>query len=247
MSDLSDERSMRIAVAFAREVVKGREAHLCAACAGVLSVSGAGLSIMSEQHSGRMCVSNSRMEALEDIQFTLGEGPCQDAYHAGLPVHAPHLDKMAPDRWPSFVGVARDAGIGAAFAYPLTTNGARVGVLTLYQNDEGELSAAQNDDSIALSEVLTEMVLRLQDDAPAGVLAPGLEQAVTYRAEIHQASGMVAIQLQIPVAEALLRIRAHAFSTSRPVGAVAADIVGRRLRLVDDHSEPHGPQSEEGV
>ncbi len=159
----------------------------------------------------------------------------------------PHLDKMALDRWPSFVGVAHDAGIGAAFAYPLVTKGARVGVLTLYQNDEGELTAAQDTDSIALSEVLTEMVLSLQDDAPAGVLAPGLEKAVTYRAEIHQASGMVAIQLQIPVAEALLRIRAHAFSTSRPVGEVAADIVGRRLRLVDDLIEPQEPSPPEGV
>ena len=241
------EQSVRIAVAFAREAAKSPAASLCAACVDVLGVTGAGITVMGGGQAGPLCVSNKRMAALEDSQYTLGEGPCQDAYHAGLPVHAPHLDKMAPDRWPSFVGVARDAGIGAAFAYPLTTNGARVGVLTLYQNDEGELSAAQNDDSIALSEVLTEMVLSLQDEAPAGVLAPGLEQAVTYRAEIHQAAGMVAIQLQIPVAEALLRIRAHAFSTSRPVGAVAADIVGRRLRLVDDHSEPHGPQSEEGV
>ncbi len=72
---MSADQSMRIAVALAREILKGRAARLCGACAGILAVSGAGISIMSEQHSGRMCVSNTRMEALEELQFTLGEGP----------------------------------------------------------------------------------------------------------------------------------------------------------------------------
>ena len=234
------EQSIRIAVAFAREAAKSPASSLCAACVDVLGVSGAGITVMGGGQAGPLCVSNKRMAALEDSQYTLGEGPCYDAFHAGRPVHAPRLDPIELARWPSFVEVANEAGIGAAFAYPLATKGARVGVLTLYQDAEGELSEAQNDDSIALSEVLTEMVLSLQDDAPVGVLAPGLEKAVTYRAEIHQASGMVAVQLQIPVAEALLRIRGHAFSTSRTVGAVAADIVGRRVRLADDHIKPQG-------
>ena len=87
-------------------------------------------------------------------------------------------------------------------------------------------------------EVLTETVLSLQDGAPAGTLAADLDDAVAYRAEIHQASGMVSIQLQVPVAEALVRIRAHAFADGRPLGAVAADIVARRLRLTDDRDDP---------
>lgn len=64
-----------------------------------------------------------------------------------------------------------------------------------------------------------------------GSLAPELDAVVAYRAEIYQASGMVAVQLQIPPAEALLRIRAHAFAHDTPVSAVANEIVARRLRL----------------
>ena len=56
----------------------------------------------------------------------------------------------------------------AVFAYPLSTNGAKIGVLTLYQDLEGELSVGQHDDSIAMAEVLTETVLSLQDAAPEG-------------------------------------------------------------------------------
>ncbi len=226
---------MRIAVAFARAVTKTPSEGLCSACVELLVVSGAGITVMGGTHSGPLCVSSQRVATLEDLQFTMGIGPCQDAFSFGRPVHVPRLDGVAGQRWPSFVDEARGAGIGAVFAYPLSTSGAMIGVLTLYQDGEGSLSSTQHDDSVAVARVLTETVLSLQDAAPTGVLAEGLENAVTYRAEVYQASGMVSIQLRIPVAEAILRIRAHAFAQGLPIGVVAADIVARRLRLTDDN------------
>jgi hypothetical protein len=233
------EQSTRIAVAFAREAAKSPLSGLCGACVEVLMVSGAGITVMAGGgEGGPVCVSNQRIAVLEDLQYTMGEGPCQDAFRSGLPVHAPHLDAGQLARWPSFVEQAQADGIGAVFAYPLTAAGAKIGVLTLYQDLSGELSASQHSDSMAVAEVLTETVLSLQDAAPAGSLAEDLEDVVAYRAEIHQASGMVSIQLRIPVAEALLRIRGHAFAIGQPIGVVAADIVSRRLRLSDDRSDP---------
>jgi GAF domain len=232
---------MRIAVAFARAITKSPKAGLCDACVEVLGVSGAGITVMGGGQTGQLCVSSKRMAALEELQFTMGVGPCQDAFHTGQPVHAPSLGS-AVSRWPAFVDLARVAGIGSVFAYPLGANGANIGVMTLYQDFEGELSAGQHDDSVAVAEVLAETVLSLQDAAPKGVLADALQEAVAYRAEVHQASGMVSIQLKIPVAEALVRVRAYAFAHDQPVGEVAADIVARRLRLPDDRQ-----QSGEGV
>jgi hypothetical protein len=237
---LNNERSTRFALAFAREIARSPSGSLCAACIEILGVSGAGITVMGGGQAGPVCVSSERMATLEDLQFTMGEGPCQDAFHSRRPVHAPRFDLSVITRWPSFVDAAQKTGIGAVFAYPMASNGARVGVMTLYQNDEGDLTDAQHDDSLAMAGVLTETVLSLQDAAPTGVLAAGLEEAVAYRAEIHQASGMVSVSLQIPVGEALLRIRAHAFAVGRPVGAVASDIVARRLRLADDRNEPRG-------
>ncbi len=131
------------------------------------------------------------------------------------------------------------------FAYPLLVAGANVGVLTLYQHAEGELTSAQQHDSEALAGVLAETVLSLQDDAPAGTLGAGLEEAVKYRAQIYQASGMVAIQLRISAEEALLRMRAHAFSHDQSVAEVASLIVARRLRLAGDDHTIDPPMEEE--
>jgi hypothetical protein len=228
---------MRIAVAFARAAAKSPSRGLCSACAEILVVSGTGITVMGGGTTGPMCVSSKRVAALEDLQFTMGVGPCQDAFTTGRPVHAASLDQMATTRWPAFVVQARQSGIGAVFAYPLAFKGAKVGVMTLYQDGEGELATMQHEDSIVVAQIITETILSLQDVAPEGTLSKDLDEIVAYRAQVHQAAGMVSIQLEISVAEALLRIRAHAFATGLSIGVVAADIVARRLRLVDDRSE----------
>lgn len=237
---MNAEQATRIAVAFARETVRSTTTSLCAVCVELLSVTGAGITIMGGDQAGPICVSDPSVSALEDLQYGIGQGPCRDAFRSGISVHAPRLDDIAWSRWPSFVDLARISGFGAVFAYPLSAEGANVGVLTLYQRLEGSLSEAQNNDSVALAEVLTETVLSLQDEAPAGTLAAGLDEAVEYRAEIYQASGMVAVQLSISATDALLRIRAHAFANDQSVAETAAQIVNRRLRLDNDHR----PESE---
>ena len=221
-------------LAFARETARSSTARLCTACVEVLDVTGAGITIMGGDQAGPICVSDPNVAALEDLQYTIGQGPCRDAYSTGVSVHAPRFDVDASTRWPSFVSLAQDSGFGAVFAYPLITAGAKVGVLTLYLHAEGDLTKAQHDDSMVLAEVLTETVLSLQDEAPSGTLAPGLDDAVKYRAEIYQASGMTAIQLAIPPEEALLRIRAYSFANDQTVAETAAHIVARRLRLPND-------------
>jgi hypothetical protein len=234
------DQSTRVAVALAREIAGSPSPRLCMVCADVLAVSGAGIAVVGGGQTGPVCVSSQRVAALEDLQFTMGEGPCRDAFRTGLPVLAPRLDPATVARWPSFVDAAHQTGIGAVFAYPLVMNQARVGVLTLYQDGEGDLSATQHEDSLYMAGILAETVLSMQDDSPSGVLAAGLEEVVDYRAQVHQAAGMVSVQLGISVAEALVLIRARAFAAGRSIGLVAGDIVARRLRFAEDGDELRG-------
>ena len=54
---------------------------------------------------------------------------------------------------------------------------------------------------------------------------------------VHQAGGVISAQLDVPVSDALLRLRAYAFRTDRPITAIAHDIVARRLRFDDSDNE----------
>ena len=228
------DRSMRIAVAFAREAALSPSARRCRACREVLEVNGAGLTLMAGRSSGPLCATSTDVGVLEEIQFTAGEGPCRDAFESQGSVHAPRMDDAAFAKWPSFVELARRSGIAGVFAYPLVSNGSKVGVMTLYQRTPGDLTAQQHDDSIVVAEVITETVLSLQADADPGELGPGLDGRTVYRAEIHQAAGMVAVQLQIPVDEAMVRLRGHALANDLSLTELASSIVARRYQLGDD-------------
>ena len=49
------------------------------------------------------------------------------------------------------------------------------------------------------------------------------------RAEVHQATGMILVQLGVPAQEAFVRLRGYAFAARRPLAEVARDVVARRL------------------
>ena len=206
--------------------------RLCETCVEVLDVSGAGIMLMGDgEHRGTLGVSNAVMSVVEDLQFTLGEGPCIDAHQSSHPVLEPDLGNPAINRWPAFAGPAVKAGVRAVFGFPLGTGAANIGALDLYLDHPGDLRTEQLSDAAEMAELISNTVLALQADAVQGGLPGELEDAVHHHAVVHQASGMVSAQLAISVAEAFVRIRAEAYAVNRPVNDVARDIVERRYRL----------------
>ena len=89
----------------------------------------------------------------------------------------------------------------------------------------------QHADALVMADVVARSVLMLQASAPPGVVAAELEEGADFRYVVHQATGMVAAQLEISVSQALIRLRAYAFGNDRPVTDVARDVVVRRLRF----------------
>jgi len=204
----------------------------CAACAHVLGTTGAGIMFkIADRHHGSLGSSDHAAALLEDLQFTLGEGPCIDAYEAGRSVSVPDLDDAAAHRWPALVPALIDTGIRAVFAFPLQLGTIRLGALDLHCGQPGDLRTQQYDDARIVAEVVTHALLELQAGTATGALAPELERAETLRIEVHQASGMVAAQLGVGVGEALVRLRAHAYAEGRPVDDVARDVIARKLRI----------------
>jgi hypothetical protein len=82
-----------------------------------------------------------------------------------------------------------------------------------------------------LAEVATSAVLFLQSGAPVGTMAATLSLAGSNRIVVHQATGMVSVQLGVTVGDALARLRGFAVTADRPLEQVAADVVARKLRF----------------
>ncbi len=181
--------------------------------------------------------------ALEDAQFTLGQGPGRDAVTVGTPVLEPDLALSgAVGRYPAFAPAAAKLRVRAVFAFPLRIGAISVGVLTAHRIAPGPLTAAQLADALALVDAVA--VLLLHQDPPRSEadgssreqVRPGSTQPATHRAQVHQATGMISVQLGVSLAESLVRLRARAYADDRLINDVAADVVARRMRF--DPSDP---------
>lgn len=212
--------------------------RLCAECRSALSVSGVAVALMTADGPSGVVLgaTDGRARQLEELQFAFGEGPCVEASMSGLPVFQPDLAETGMTRWPGFAGDVLDIGIRAVFAFPLRVGAIHVGVLDLYRDAPGHLSILELADALSFADAATVVVLHMQDHPEPGDADSGLMGPIDSRAKVHQATGMVSVQLGIGLAEALLRLRAYAYATERPVPDVASDVVSRRLRFDDGAS-----------
>lgn len=207
--------------------------RVCVAATMLLSVSGAGISLMLDgELRGAAGVSDSGIAAIQEAELELGEGPGAEVWRSGAPVLTSDLAAGADTRWPMFVPVALRAGVRALFAFPVALGAIRLGVLLLYRDRPGGLTPDQTAYGLVSADVATWVILGLQAGAPTRDWLPDLLAGEPpHWAEIHQATGKVAAQLGIPLEEALVRLRAHAFASGRPLRAIARETVAGRLRL----------------
>ncbi|MEV6020086.1 MULTISPECIES: GAF and ANTAR domain-containing protein [unclassified Streptomyces] len=225
---------------------------VCTAAVAALPVGGAGMSAMSrERASHPLCSTDSVSRHLEELQLTLGEGPCVDAYALGSTVLCPDLLSGQLQRhWTVFADAALEAGARAVFAFPLRVGAVSPGVLDLYSSSSVELDAEAVADGMAFADAATLLLLdaRISDTGvPFGSRAadtgapgtdrhdaPPLDDLGGYRAEIDQATGILMVQLDVGFEEAFLRLRAHAYARGTRLSVIAADVVAHRLRLPPD-------------
>ncbi|MEV0129167.1 GAF and ANTAR domain-containing protein [Dactylosporangium sp. NPDC050688] len=210
--------------------------RICVDTTQALAASGAGLSvILASGLHGMSVASDTAAARVEELQFTFGEGPCIDAFATGRPVLVSDVAEQATGRWPVYAPAVRQLGVCAVFAFPLQVGAARLGVLDVFRDRPGPLSRAELGQAFMLAEQAVLALLDGQErDGSHGQATPGWSDVFERRAELFQAQGMVMVQLGIPLTDALTRIRAHAYATSRSVREVAADIVARRLRFDTD-------------
>ncbi|QIB48260.1 ANTAR domain-containing protein [Streptomyces aureoverticillatus] len=241
-------RSSRIRVLVAEQAARRGAGvgvvDVCTAAVAALPVGGAGLSAMSRTRASYpLCSTDDISERLEELQLTLGEGPCVDAFTHGVAVLVPDLRSgELQDCWPVFADAALEAGALAVFALPLLNGAISPGVLDLYAQVPVQLDTEELADALAFADLATLVLLDAQIDetgGPAGDGAPKghMEDLGEYRAEISQATGILTVQLGVGIEEAFIRLRAYAYAQGLRLTVVSADVVARRLRFSPD-AEP---------
>lgn len=205
--------------------------RMCRVAARELSAEDVGVTLISS--AGMVltaAASGPRGVALEDLQFTLGEGPCLAAYSSRRPVLVPDLASAAVP-WREYAAAARDQAVGAVFAFPLQVGLQRVGAMDVYRDAPGPLTDGSMSRAVTFAETALDGLLRARESASS---ADALVDISATRFEVYQAQGMVMAQLGVGADEALLRIRAHAFVSEQALADVSREILTGRVRLEPD-------------
>jgi GAF domain-containing protein len=203
---------------------------LCEAATELVGVTGAGVMVVTDGlPQASLCASGPVSALIDELQFTFGEGPCVDAYETGKVIAEPDLAAPAVPRWPVFSSKALDAGVRAIFGFPIRIGAARIGALNLYRDRPGRLSDDQHADALVIADVVARTLLALQAHAEPGTIPSELD--TDFHTAVHQAAGMISIQLGTSVGDALVRLRAYAFRSDRPIVDVARDVIDGTLHF----------------
>jgi hypothetical protein len=211
--------------------------RLCEACIGLLHVDAAAVSLVFDgANVGTFGVSGPKARVYDELQFTMGEGPCLDSVACRAPVMVKDLADPDEVRWPAYGPAMTAHHIRGVYAIPVIVAGEYVGALDLFRTDPDGLGPEQIAGMVIAAQLLQLPLLDLMsEDMQAAVADPEssawAELNSLSRTEVSQATGMVMAQLSADAATALARIRAHAYASGRSATSVARDIIDRRLRL----------------
>lgn len=228
--------------------------QLCETAVRLVGVDGAAVALLTHTTRVRDLVyaTDAISQQIDELQFTLGEGPCLDAFSRKTPHLLPDLrEQSAMDRWPVFAGEAFAVGARAVFAFPVVEGGHPLGVLELYRRSTGALEDNEHKAALTIATTAGLTVRRDwatyltsvddpsggPDEAAAGLSGAQLDSPDEFsRSQVYLASGMVAVQLAVPASQALDRLRAYSYRHGRSIKDVADDVVARRLSL-REHDE----------
>ncbi|SEQ72849.1 GAF and ANTAR domain-containing protein [Microlunatus flavus] len=211
--------------------------RLCEACVALLSVDAAAISLVFDGvNSATLGGSSDEARLFDELQFTFGEGPCLESVATRAPVLALDLGaEVVAGRWPAYGPALLDQGIAGVFAIPVLIAGEYVGALDLFRRQVVALDGQDLSGALVAAELAEMPLLDLIAATEQDPLEPGTpawtELDKITRDEVSQATGMLVAQLDVDPAQALVRLRAHAYATNRSVTAVARDVLDRRLRL----------------
>ena len=185
---------------------------------------------------GSLCTTNLVSNLIEELQYTLGEGPCVDTYRDDNVVLEP--DPGQPNH--TTLARLRSESISSGCPSrvrlpPARRNGPASHVAAGHTPRSSRVTSAMTDMPMSFSvmaEVIAHWVLDAQAAAVHGTVATALEPGADFHFVVRNAAGMVSVQLGVSVTDALVALRAQAFSQDHLIREVAEDVVSRKLTLL---------------
>lgn len=192
---------------------------------------GAGLTMLEPDRADLIVKSEPFVRDIDDIQYSLGEGPCISAAEEAATMRSGSLS--GDPRWPHFGPRAGRLGVHSVLSLPLITAEGVVGAMNVYAHakDAFDERAEQLGELFAIPAAIS--VQNAQILAKTERLAATLQAALTNRSVLDQAIGIVRSRSGSTAEEAFQRLREISQHEHTKLAAVAETVVedaARRAR-----------------
>jgi GAF domain-containing protein len=189
---------------------------------------GSGLTLIEEDRAATIVATAPFVREIDDIQYSLMQGPCVSAAAEGRTVRSGSLG--GDQRWPQFGSKVARLGVHSAVSLPLITAHGVVGAMNVYAHAKH----AFDDHAAALGEAFAApAAIAVQNAAilaQALRLAERLEAAQATRGIIDRAIGILMSRSGATEHEALERLRTLSQQERRKLVDVAKQVVDEAVR-----------------
>ncbi len=206
--------------------------NLTGEMAEVLSLSGAGVTLVHDGRQRFVTAADEAIATLERVQESSQKGPCIDAVASAAPVAVPDIAHGdASNRWPDYTVAAKNGGIHAVAGIPMLADGAAIGAVNLYDSQPRDWSAEDLRVATIFASIATGYLAHASSARQQQRTAEQLEQALNTRLIIEQAKGVLATQRETTVDEAFKRLRNYAREHNARIHDVSRSVVQGDLLL----------------
>ncbi|MEV5430238.1 GAF and ANTAR domain-containing protein [Streptomyces sp. NPDC052701] len=204
--------------------------RVCAAVCEGLGMDGATLSLLTDTPSRQLlAASDDDALLLEEIQFTVLEGPCISAAHSAEPVAVHDLrHELTP--WPLFGAALRERlpHVESVYALPLFFGDYVLGTVDLLALRPHALSEEALEQASYAADAVATALMSTREMLLTGGRPPAWEPEPVVRAhwfDTARAVGVLASRRGVSPEEALALMRARAFATGGSLADITADIL----------------------
>lgn len=206
----------------------------------LLPVDGASISVISgTQQRETLYASDEVIDHVESLQFTLGEGPCFEAFNTRRPVLVPALAQASAAAWPIFAEEVAGSPVQALFTFPIQSGAISIGAMNLYRRQPGWLSENELETALQVMDLAAVALLGTQvDGIGSDILDVWLAHVPRNRAEVHQATGMLISKFGLSPEQASARLRSYVFVTGARIETSPASSPPASLTRLNLMHEP---------
>lgn len=170
---------------------------------------------------------------LDQLQYSLGEGPSLDATHASGTGHASSNELGAGREWPNFGPAAADKGVHSVLSTGLFPNESppRLGALNCYSLEVHGLDAADQNIAVLLAAHAATAVSSVQARTDAELETSHLRRALESRDVIGQAKGILMQRRNITAERAFDILRKASQDLNIKLTSLARSLTSNRDKL----------------